>query len=156
MLTGQNTASGGRYMGKHSQRILAQAGLIGVSSQRRFFAAKIPQSSLPAAKFAANVVPCSTPLTCDLSTGGAAHIRALTHMRRPGYDPSHAKKNDLVSKYHAPQGYHFGWVVLQGDTPGSVHITRARGVKIPSFFQSPIHLSTKRTFLVVIDMPSLG
>ena len=72
--------------------------------------------------------------TCDLSTGGAAHIRALTHMRRPGYNPSHAK-NDLVSKYHAPQGYHYsGWVVLQGDTPGSVHNKSERSEN--SFFLS--------------------
>ena len=83
--------------------------------------------------------------TCDLSTGGAAHIRALTHMRRPGYDPSHAKKNDLVSKYHAPQGYHSGWVVLQGDTPGSVHNKSERSEN-SFFYQSPIHLSTKEDF----------
>ena len=69
-----------------------------------------------------------------MSTGGAEHIRALTHLRRPGYDPSHAKKNDLVSKYHAPQGYHSGWVVLQGDTPGSMHNKSERSEN--SFFLS--------------------
>ena len=63
-------------------------------------------------------------------THKSAHTHAQARLR-----PKSCKKNDLVSKYHAPQGYHYsGWVVLQGDTPGSVHNKSERSEN--SFFLS--------------------
>ena len=60
-------------MGLHSQRILLEAANNGVIRSEESSLRRIPHSSLPVPKFAANVIPCSAPLTdpevttCDSS-----------------------------------------------------------------------------------------
>ena len=54
---------GGRYMGFHSQRILGQAGFSGVTFAAKILRCELPRYWLPRAEFAANVIPCSAPLT---------------------------------------------------------------------------------------------
>ena len=49
-------------MGLHSQRILVEAAYNGVIRREESSLRRIPHSSLPVPKFAANVVPCSAPL----------------------------------------------------------------------------------------------
>ena len=52
----------GRYMGRHSLRILAQAGLSGVFFAAKILRGELPRYRLPLPEFAANVIPCSAPL----------------------------------------------------------------------------------------------
>ena len=54
---------GGRYMGLHSQRILAQAGFSGVFFAAKILRCELPRYWLPRPEFAANVIPCSAPLS---------------------------------------------------------------------------------------------
>ena len=55
-------ALGGRYVCRNSQRILVEAAYNGVIRREESSLRRIPHSSLPVPKFAANVVPCSAPL----------------------------------------------------------------------------------------------
>ena len=50
-------------MGLHSQRILAQAGFSGVFFAAKILRGELPRYRLPLPEFAANVIPCSAPLT---------------------------------------------------------------------------------------------
>ena len=50
-------------MGFHSQRILGQAGFSGVTFAAKILRCELPRYWLPRAEFAANVIPCSAPLT---------------------------------------------------------------------------------------------
>ena len=59
---------GGRYMGFHSQRILAQAGFSGVTFAAKILRCELPRYWLPRAEFAANVIPCSAPLMGHLTS----------------------------------------------------------------------------------------
>ena len=57
--TDGSAAYEGRYMGRHSLRILAQAGLSGVFFGAKILRGEIPRYRLPLPKFAANFVTCS-------------------------------------------------------------------------------------------------
>ena len=50
-------------MGLHSLRILAQAGFSGVFFAAKILRGELPRYRLPLPEFAANVIPCSAPLT---------------------------------------------------------------------------------------------
>ena len=63
----------GRYMGLHSQRILAQAGFSGVFFAAKILRGELPRYRLPLAEFAANVIPCSAPLTPCRGTSCVGH-----------------------------------------------------------------------------------
>ena len=52
-------------MGFHSQRILGQAGFSGVTFAAKILRCELPRYWLPRAEFAANVIPCSAPLTTN-------------------------------------------------------------------------------------------
>ena len=55
-------------MGLHSLRILAQAGFSGVIFAAKILRRELPRYWLPLPEFAANVIPCSAPLTHNTFT----------------------------------------------------------------------------------------
>ena len=55
-------------MGLHSLRILAQAGFSGVFFAAKILRGELPRYRLPLPEFAANVIPCSAPLSAILQS----------------------------------------------------------------------------------------
>ena len=84
-------------MGLHSLRILAQAGFSGVFFAAKILRGELPRYRLPLPEFAANVIPCSAPLTLQsLAASGTRHS-PYTGLQRPPL-PDYTLPNRTVNK----------------------------------------------------------
>ena len=61
-------------MGRHSLRILAQAGFSGVFFAAKILRGELPRYWLPLPEFAANEIPCSAPLIGRILLSAKSHF----------------------------------------------------------------------------------